>query len=86
MLRAAFLPDFGGYDTLLIWGGNLDMEHLDAGLRGVRQDERSIFEINGGAGLTTLRIRSTRGNGQSILSGVPDALEWVCSRDGAAST
>lgn len=81
MLRAALFLDFKGSDTLLIWGDNSDMARLNDGLLGIRRDERSVFEIEGGQGLTALRVQAGSGAGISKISGSETALKWICSSD-----
>lgn len=81
MLRAAFLPDFKGSNTLLIWGDNSDMARLNDGFLQILQGERSDFEIEGGQGLTALRVQAGSGYGISKVSGSETALEWTCSSD-----
>jgi hypothetical protein len=81
MLRAALLPDFKGSRTLLIWGNNSDMALLSHGLLELRCDERPVFKIEGGQGLSALQVQAGRGDWMSRISGSGDALDWVCSPD-----
>lgn len=81
MLRATFIPDFKSSNTLLIWGDNSDMARLSDGLLELRWDERSVLEVEGGQGLSSLRVRAGRGRWVSRVSGSEDAFEWVCSPD-----
>lgn len=57
------------------------MARLNDGLRGIRRDERSVFEIEGGQGLSALRVQAGSGNRISKISAFENALEWICSPD-----